>query len=116
MTHDEHKRQQMKNQKTVPMTDLVGTVKKTLKRRHYPLRGLTNQPELKTPLSDLPFPVYCSYPDCGDGPFENAGEVDEHISDMHLPEAVWTFAAEHMKPKAAAADELREAIKSLKTE
>ena len=49
----------------------------------------------RTPLDDLPFPVVCEY--CGDGPFSNAIEVDEHISESHLPEAVWGFAADQMR-------------------
>lgn len=54
-----------------------------------------------TPLDELPFPVFCDYADCGCGPFKNADQVDAHISEEHLPEAVWTFAAEHMKEKSS---------------
>jgi hypothetical protein len=49
----------------------------------------------ETPLDQLPFPVACEY--CGDGPFNEAYEVDEHITDIHFTEAVRIFAAEHMK-------------------
>lgn len=52
---------------------------------------------MNTPLEALPFPVLCGYPDCGAGPFNNGDEVDEHISEEHLPEAVWTFAEENMR-------------------
>jgi hypothetical protein len=52
----------------------------------------------KTPLDELPFPVTCEY--CEAGPFANANEVDEHITEEHLPEAVWLFAEEHMKGKS----------------
>jgi hypothetical protein len=48
-------------------------------------------------MDNLPFPVICSYPDCGAGPFVNAIEVDEHITEEHLMEAVWTFAEEQMR-------------------
>jgi hypothetical protein len=50
-----------------------------------------------TPLESLPFPVRCVYPGCGAGPFGTPIAVDEHITEEHLPEAVWTFATEHMK-------------------
>jgi hypothetical protein len=49
-------------------------------------------------LEALPFPVRCSYPQCDQGPFHNAIEVDEHITAEHLAEAVWTFAYENMRP------------------
>lgn len=49
---------------------------------------------LCTPLAHLPFPVTCKY--CGTGLFYNAIEVDEHISEEHLPEAVWMFAVDNM--------------------
>lgn len=51
---------------------------------------------MPSPLEDLPFPVMCGYPDCDSGPFHNAIEVDEHITQEHLTEAVWTFAVENM--------------------
>ena len=49
---------------------------------------------MTTPLDELPFPVNCDY--CDEGPFKNACEVDEHITENHLSEAVWSFAYEHM--------------------
>lgn len=52
---------------------------------------------ITTPLDKLPFPVTCNYADCGAGPFKDAVEVDEHVSEEHLPEAVWDFAYENMK-------------------
>lgn len=48
------------------------------------------------PLDELPFPVYCVYPECRGGPFANGIEVDEHITEEHLAESIWTFAAENM--------------------
>jgi hypothetical protein len=51
---------------------------------------------LKTPLDELPFPVICA--SCGAGPFNDAIAVDEHITEEHLPEAVWAFAYDHMPP------------------
>lgn len=50
-----------------------------------------------TPLDSLAFPVCCTYPGCEAGPFRSGEEVDEHITDNHLPEAVWDFAMENMK-------------------
>ena len=55
---------------------------------------------MSTPLDELDFPVFCSYPDCAAEPFNTAIEADEHITECHLPEAVWDFAVEHMKPTA----------------
>lgn len=49
------------------------------------------------PLDALPFPVKCQYPGCDAGPFVNGDEVDEHISEEHLTEAVWLFATENMR-------------------
>ena len=49
----------------------------------------------KNPLENLPFPVLCAY--CGAGPFDNAIEVDEHITEDHITEAVWDFASDQMK-------------------
>jgi len=54
-----------------------------------------------TPLDELPFPVTCTYPGCGAGLFYSGIEVDEHISEEHLPQAVWAFAAEHMRKESA---------------
>jgi hypothetical protein len=51
---------------------------------------------MTNPLDDLPFPVSCQYPGCGDGPFLNGLQVDEHVTEVHLAEAVWTFALEQM--------------------
>ncbi len=51
------------------------------------------------PLDQLAFPVYCGYPDCDAGPFNNGIAVDEHISEDHLTEAVWLFAIENMETK-----------------
>ncbi len=50
------------------------------------------------PFNELQFPVVCSYPGCEAGPFLTAVEVDEHITEEHLPEAIWTFALEQMIP------------------
>ena len=50
-----------------------------------------------TPLADLPFPVKCCYADCEGGPFNNAVEVDEHITEEHLPQAIWSFAEDFTK-------------------
>lgn len=52
---------------------------------------------MKNPLDELPFPVMCRYPGCGEGPFTDGVQVDEHISENHLPEAVWTFAVQQMR-------------------
>lgn len=52
---------------------------------------------MATPLDELSFPVWCEY--CEAGPFVNGNEVDEHITEEHLPECVWGFAADHMKGK-----------------
>lgn len=52
---------------------------------------------MPNPLEQLHFPVMCNYPECGQGPFKNAIEVDEHICEDHITEAVWTFAFENMK-------------------
>jgi hypothetical protein len=52
------------------------------------------------PLEALNFPVVCTYPGCESGLLHNAIEVDEHISEEHLLEAVWTFAHEHMEGNA----------------
>jgi hypothetical protein len=48
-----------------------------------------------SPLDELPFPVFCTY--CDDGPFVDAIQVDEHITEDHLTEAVWNFAQDFMK-------------------
>lgn len=49
------------------------------------------------PLEQLPFPVMCTYEECGEGPFLNGIEVDEHITEEHLCETVWSFAFDNMK-------------------
>lgn len=49
------------------------------------------------PLDVLPYPVLCRYPGCGAGPFETPVAVDEHITEEHLPQAIWTFALEQMR-------------------
>ena len=49
------------------------------------------------PLEQLAYPVRCTYPDCGEV-LRDAIALDEHISEEHLPEAVWTFAFENTKP------------------
>ena len=51
---------------------------------------------MKTPLDELPFPVFCEL--CEEGPFNSGNEVDEHITENHLPEAVWGFGNDFMKP------------------
>jgi hypothetical protein len=50
---------------------------------------------MSNPLDELKFPVRCKY--CGAGPFNSGNEVDEHISEEHLAESVWSFAADHME-------------------
>jgi hypothetical protein len=50
-----------------------------------------------TPLDELSFPVRCDYADCGEV-LNSAMAVDEHITECHLPESVWTFAHNYMKP------------------
>lgn len=55
-------------------------------------------PQMDNPLHQLSFPVSCR---CGDGPFANAIEVDEHITADHLPEAVWDYAHDNMIPEAS---------------
>jgi hypothetical protein len=51
---------------------------------------------MSTPLDEFNFPVRCRYADCNAGPFISGDEVDAHITEEHLCEAVWTFAADHM--------------------
>jgi hypothetical protein len=51
---------------------------------------------MSTPLELLDFPVRCDYPECGAGPFHSGDEVDTHITEEHLPEAVWEFATNNM--------------------
>lgn len=51
---------------------------------------------MSTPLDNLPFPVTCKYPGCG-VVLESAIEVDEHITEEHLPEAIWNFADDNMR-------------------
>lgn len=63
-------------------------------------RGMTER-KIVTPMDELSFPVRCTYADCDEGPFKNADEVDEHITESHLAEAVWDFAFEHMKASGA---------------
>lgn len=54
---------------------------------------------MSNPLDTLEFPVSCEYAGCG--AVLNSGiEVDEHISEEHLCEAVWVFAMWNMKPTA----------------
>lgn len=52
------------------------------------------------PLEEFIYPVTCTYPDCG-VVLHSAIEVDEHICEEHLTEAVWTFADENMRTNAA---------------
>lgn len=52
---------------------------------------------MKNPLDELPFPVRCHYPGCDSIPLHNAVEVDELITEEHLPQAIWTFALEQMR-------------------
>ena len=52
---------------------------------------------MNTPLDELNFPVRCTYPDCSAGPFVTGDQVDEHITEEHLPEAVWNFADDFIK-------------------
>ena len=52
------------------------------------------------PLDALSFPVICCYPGCGEGPFVDAIQVDEHITENHLLEAVWSFAIEQMRSES----------------
>jgi hypothetical protein len=56
---------------------------------------------MNNPLDNLPFPVRCTYPGCDCGLFRTAIEVDEHITEEHLPEAVWTFAEQNMRAHLA---------------
>ena len=51
--------------------------------------------KIMNPLYELEFPVYCA--SCKQGPFQNEIEVDEHITEEHLPEAIWDFACANMK-------------------
>lgn len=46
------------------------------------------------PLGELTFPVYCRT--CKAGPFFDGDQVDEHITEDHLAEAVWDFAHDNM--------------------
>lgn len=52
---------------------------------------------MPNPLDDLVFPVRCNYPGCDSGLLHSGIEVDEHITQEHLPEAVWAFAFEQME-------------------
>lgn len=45
---------------------------------------------MNTPLEQLDYPRRCNA--CGDGPFLTAIELDEHITEDHISEAVWSFA------------------------
>ena len=71
---------------------------KEARRRTGRRRSRKGAKAVTTPLDELPFPVHCDYPDCDSGPLYNADEVDLHITAEHGPEAIWTFADEHMKP------------------
>jgi len=51
---------------------------------------------MSKPIEKLDYPVKCGYTGCGEGPFYSAEQVDEHITENHLPEAIWTFAIENM--------------------
>lgn len=57
----------------------------------------TSKSSQSNPLDGLNFPVSCAYPGCGEGPFSNSMQVDEHITESHLPQAIWTFALEQMR-------------------
>jgi hypothetical protein len=43
------------------------------------------------------YPVRCTYPDCDSGRLDSAIELDEHITEEHLAEAVWTFARDNAR-------------------
>ena len=93
-----------------------------VRRRPTKTRGVLNAmgedmcrrrpPAMKNPLEGLPFPVICIYPQCG-ALLANAVEVDEHITEEHLPESIWTFAENNMRAirddKADIADSLSSA-------
>jgi hypothetical protein len=51
---------------------------------------------MSNPLNLLQFPVSCRYAGCGEGPFTDGLQVAEHVTAVHLAEAVWTFAIEQM--------------------
>jgi hypothetical protein len=51
---------------------------------------------VQSPLEKLMYPRCCTYPGCEEiSLFKNAVELDEHITEQHLSEAVWNFAVEH---------------------
>lgn len=54
---------------------------------------------MSNPLDELAAlgPVSCSYPGCNEGPFKTGTEIDEHVCEVHLTEAVWDFAYSNMR-------------------
>lgn len=52
---------------------------------------------MDTPLEHLGFPIRCTYAGCDAGPFTSAEQVDEHVSEDHLVDAVWLFVEEFMR-------------------